>query len=150
MSVCLSITSRHSIEAAEQIELVMGIAAFFHLSYIVLKGNSCISENNSTSLWSFVRNSELNNFRFGISIIEMYYQDSRRPICLGNPHWFCIIMSYRDFQDGGYPPYWSFKIFNSHFKDTFHTLSHQTLWKLGILLQRYRNFPFFLLKCMTT
>ena len=59
VSVHLSVTSRCSIETAERIELVFGMLASFHPSYTVLKGNSVISKNKSTSLWNFVLNSGL-------------------------------------------------------------------------------------------
>jgi len=45
VSLCLSATSRFSIETGERIELVFGMEASFHLSYTVLKGNSGISKN---------------------------------------------------------------------------------------------------------
>ena len=70
VSVCLSVTSRCSIETAEQIELVFGMSASFHPSYTVLKGNSVISKIKGTSLWNFVLNSGLRKFRHGISIVE--------------------------------------------------------------------------------
>jgi len=40
------------------------MGASFHLSYIVLKGNSGISKNKSTCLWNFVPNSGLLKFGF--------------------------------------------------------------------------------------
>jgi len=40
-----SVTSRSSVETAEQIELVFGTATSFHLSHTVLKENSGISKN---------------------------------------------------------------------------------------------------------
>ena len=42
VSVCLSVTSRSSVETVERIELVFGIGSFFYPSYTELKGNSCI------------------------------------------------------------------------------------------------------------
>jgi len=36
----------------ERIELVFGVGAYFHLSLIVLKGNSGISENKRTALFT--------------------------------------------------------------------------------------------------
>ena len=52
VSVCVSlpVTSRSSIETAEQIELVFGTGSSFHLSYTVLKGNWGVSKNMGTSL----------------------------------------------------------------------------------------------------
>ena len=67
-------------ETAGRIELVFGMAAFFHLSYTVLKGNSGISKNNDTSLWNFAPNSGLTKFRHGISIVEGCYQLSWRKV----------------------------------------------------------------------
>jgi len=49
-SVCLSVTSRSSIETVERIELVFGMRASFHPSCTVLKENSGISKNKGTSL----------------------------------------------------------------------------------------------------
>ena len=68
--VCLSVTSRCSIETAELVELVSGTGASFHLSYTVLKGNSGITKDKGTSLWNFAPNSGPRKFRFGISIVE--------------------------------------------------------------------------------
>jgi len=48
LSVCLSVTSRCSIETDERIELVFGIWASIQPSYTVLKGNSVISKNKGT------------------------------------------------------------------------------------------------------
>ena len=81
LSVCLSVTSRCSIETAEQIELVFGMSASFHPSYTVLKGNSVISKNKGTkSLWNFVLNSGLRKFRHSISIVETCYQLSSKKV----------------------------------------------------------------------
>ena len=80
VSVCLSVTSRCSIETAERIELVFGMWASFHPSYTVLKGNSVISKNKGTSIWYFVLNSGLRNFAHGISIVETCYQLSSRKV----------------------------------------------------------------------
>jgi len=66
LSLCLSVTSRCSIETGERIELVFGMWAFFQPSYTMLKGNSIISKNEGTSLWNFVLNSRLRKFRHGI------------------------------------------------------------------------------------
>jgi len=70
LSVCLSVTSRCSIETAERIELCFGIGAYFHRSYTVLKGNSSISRSKGTSVWNIVSNSGLRKLCFGISIVE--------------------------------------------------------------------------------
>jgi len=78
--VCLPLTSRGSIEAAERIELVFGKGASFHPSCTVLTGNSVISKTNGTSLWNFVPNSGLGKFCFGISIVETCYQLSSRKV----------------------------------------------------------------------
>ena len=43
--LCLSVTSRSSIETDERIELVLGLGASFYPSYTVLKGNFGISKN---------------------------------------------------------------------------------------------------------
>jgi len=80
LSVCLSVTSRCSIETDERIELVFGVWAPFHPSYTVLKGNSVISKNKGTSLWNFFLNSRLRKFRHGISIVETCYQLSSRKV----------------------------------------------------------------------
>jgi len=74
MALCPSVTSWSSTKTAERIELVFGMWASFHPSYTVLKGNSVISKNKSTSLWNFVLNSGLTKFRHGISIVETCYQ----------------------------------------------------------------------------
>jgi len=63
MGLCLSVTSRCSIETAERIELVYGMRASVHPSYTVLKGNSVMSKNKGTSLWNFVLNSGLSDSR---------------------------------------------------------------------------------------
>jgi len=57
-----------------------GVLAPFHPSYTVLKGNSIISKNKSTSLWNFVLNSGLRKFCHGISIVETCYQLSSRKV----------------------------------------------------------------------
>jgi len=80
MGLCLSVTSRCSIETAERIELGFGMLASFHPSYTVLKGNSVIFKNKGTSLWNFVLNSGLIKFRHGISIVETCYQLSSRKV----------------------------------------------------------------------
>ena len=78
--LCLSVTSRCSIETDERIELAFGVWASFHQSCTVLKGNSIISKNKSTSVWNFVLNSGLKKFRHGISIVETCYQLSLRKV----------------------------------------------------------------------
>jgi len=80
VSVCLSVTSRSSTKTAERTELVFGMWASFHPSYIVLKWNSVISKNNGTSLWNFVLKSGLRKFRYGKSIVETCYQLSSRKV----------------------------------------------------------------------
>ena len=79
LSVCLSVTSQCSIKTVERIELVFCTGASFHLSCTVLKVNPDIFKNKGTSLWNFVPNSGL-NIRFGISIVETYYQLSSRNV----------------------------------------------------------------------
>ena len=79
-SVCLSVISRSSIEMAEQIELVFGMAASLHQSYTVLKGNLGISKYKGTSLRNFVPNSGHRQFCFGISIVETCYRPSPRKV----------------------------------------------------------------------
>jgi len=59
VSVCLSVTSRCSIELAEPVELVFGTGAFFHLSCTALKGNSGISRCFPQKLCSKFRTSKL-------------------------------------------------------------------------------------------
>ena len=55
-SVCLSVINRYCIEASRRIELVF--AWRFPSTYsIVLWGNSGVSRNKGTALWSFVQNS---------------------------------------------------------------------------------------------
>jgi len=49
-SVCLSVTSRSSIEMVERIELVFDKGASFHPPYTVLKESSGISKNKGTSV----------------------------------------------------------------------------------------------------
>jgi len=49
-------------------------------SYTVLKGNSVISKNKGTSIWNFVLNSGLRNFRHSITIVETCYQLSSRKV----------------------------------------------------------------------
>ena len=82
MGLCpsVSVTSRCSIETAERIELVFGMWVSFHPFYTVLKGNSIISKNKGTSLWNFVLNSGLKEFRHGILIVETCYQLSSRKV----------------------------------------------------------------------
>jgi len=80
VSVCLSITSRCSIETDEQIELVFGMRSSLHPFYTVLKGNSVISKNKDTSVWNSVLNSGLRKFRDSISIVETCYQLSSRKV----------------------------------------------------------------------
>jgi len=64
MAMCLSVsvTNRSSIKTAERIELIVGIGAFFDLSYTVLKRNPIISKNKGTSL----PNAGLEKIRYGI------------------------------------------------------------------------------------
>jgi len=50
LSVCLSVTSRSSIEMVERIELVFDKGASFHPPYTVLKESSGISKNKGTSV----------------------------------------------------------------------------------------------------
>ena len=82
VSVCLSVTSRSSVETAERIELVFGMGALFHPSYNVLKGNSVISKNKGTSLWNFSQTPDLENFAtvYRVSIVEACYQLSLRKV----------------------------------------------------------------------
>ena len=69
--LCLSVTSRCSIETAERMELGVGAGASIYLSYTVLKGNSRIFKTKGTSRWKFVPNSGLKTkFLTGILIIE--------------------------------------------------------------------------------
>jgi len=51
--LCLSVTSRSSIETAGRIELGFGMGAFFDLSYTVLKGNSGIFKMKVLSSGTF-------------------------------------------------------------------------------------------------
>ena len=44
LSVCVSVTSRHSTETAGRIQLVFGTETSFDLSYTVSQGNSVISK----------------------------------------------------------------------------------------------------------
>ena len=71
LSVCLSVSSRCSVETHERMELVFGVESTFHLSYAVCKGNSGISKSVGTSLWNFVPNSGLRKFCHGILIAGM-------------------------------------------------------------------------------
>jgi len=59
MSVCLSVTSRCSIEVVGRIELVFGMEASFDQFYAVFSGNSGMYKNKGTSLWNFFVNSGL-------------------------------------------------------------------------------------------
>ena len=59
VSVCLSVTSRCSVETVERIELVLDMIAYFYFSYTVLKRNLRIFKNKGTSPWHFVPNSGL-------------------------------------------------------------------------------------------
>jgi len=56
MALCLSVTSRCSVETDEQIDLVFGVGASFQPSYTVLKGNSWVSPEIRILLWNFVSN----------------------------------------------------------------------------------------------
>jgi len=78
VSVCLSVTSRCSIETAERTRIELW--ASFHPSYTVLKGYSVISKNKGTSLWNIVLNSGVRKFRHSISIVETCYQLSSRKV----------------------------------------------------------------------
>jgi len=49
MALCLSVTSRSSIETAERIGLLFGMIASLYLSYTMLQWNPCIPQNNGTS-----------------------------------------------------------------------------------------------------
>jgi len=44
MAVYLCVTNRSSIKTVEQIELVFGVVASFHMSYTLLEGNCGISK----------------------------------------------------------------------------------------------------------
>jgi len=66
VSVCLSVTSRSSIETDERIELVFGMAASFHLHYVKRKFG--YFQNQGTSLWKSVLNSGLRKCCFRIII----------------------------------------------------------------------------------
>ena len=46
----------------------------------LLLGNSVISKNKGTSLWNFVLNSGIRQFRHSISIVETCYQRSSRKV----------------------------------------------------------------------
>ena len=75
MALCLSVTSRCSIETAERIELGFGKEASFHLSYTVLKKIRVSPKISVLSfLWNFVTNFGLRKFRYSISIVETCYQ----------------------------------------------------------------------------
>ena len=78
--VCLSVTSRCSVEVVGRIKLVFGTEASFDKSYTVLKGNSSIFENKGTSMWKFVPKSGLGKCCFDISIVETCYQRSSRKV----------------------------------------------------------------------
>ena len=52
--VCLSVTSRCSIEVVLRIELVFGTEASFGQSYTVFKEHSDIYKNKGTYIWSFL------------------------------------------------------------------------------------------------
>jgi len=76
--VCLSVTSRSSIETDKRIELVFGVGATstFRLSYTNLfKGNMGrpIFKNKGTFLRNFIQNSREKKICFGISIVETCY-----------------------------------------------------------------------------
>jgi len=75
MAVCLlsvSVTSRCSIETAEEIGLGFGMEASFRLSQSMLKRNSCIFKHKGTSVWNVVKS--FGKFCFGISIVETCYR----------------------------------------------------------------------------
>ena len=67
--VCHNFTSRCSVETPGWCELVFGIETSFDLSCTVSEGNLGISDNKGNSLWNFVPDSELWNFRHGTSIV---------------------------------------------------------------------------------
>jgi len=79
LSVCLSVTSRCSIEAAERIELVFGKRASFHLSHCV-KRKFRYLQNRGISLWKFLPNCGLRQLCFRISIVETWYRLSSRKV----------------------------------------------------------------------
>jgi len=66
VSVCLSVTSRCSVETDERIELALVMGASFRLFYTVLKGSLRTSTSKGTSLWNFVPNAGLRKVCFGI------------------------------------------------------------------------------------
>jgi len=72
----VSVTSQYSIETAERIELVLGMEASFHLSYIVLRLERKFGylQKKGTFLWNFVLNYGLGKLCFSISIVEMCYR----------------------------------------------------------------------------
>jgi len=75
LSVCLSVTSRSSIETDEWIELVLAWSFVPPILHCVKKKFS-IYKNKGTSLWNFVPNSGLRKFCFVISIVETCCQPS--------------------------------------------------------------------------
>jgi len=73
--VCLSVTSRSSIETAERNELVFGMGASFHpLPLHCVKRKFRYLQNKGISLWNFDPDSGFRKFCFGISTVETYYR----------------------------------------------------------------------------
>ena len=70
LSVCLSVTSRSSIDKVERIELVVGTGASFHPSYTVLKRNSGVSKIRVLPSGTLSQTPHLENFNFGPSMDE--------------------------------------------------------------------------------
>jgi len=52
----------------------------FHVSYIVLKGNSGIFKHNGNFLWYFVQNSRLRKICIGTSVVEKCYRLSSTKV----------------------------------------------------------------------
>jgi len=81
LSLCLSVTSRSSIETDEWIELVFWPGSFLPpILHRVKRKSSGISKNKDTFLWNFVPISGLRKFCFGLSSVETCYRLSSRKV----------------------------------------------------------------------
>jgi len=81
LCLCLSVTSRCSIEMAERIELVFRMGASFHPSHIVLKkGNSGIFNNKGIFPSELCPKLRTRKFCFAMSIVETCCQLSSTTV----------------------------------------------------------------------
>ena len=89
LSVCLSVTSRCSIETVERIELVLAYELPSTRPIHCVKRKFGYLQKKGTSLWNFVLNSGL---RHGRSIVETCYQlSSRKVVAQSVINWWAVV-----------------------------------------------------------